>query len=204
MLEQSRTKSNQYLLKVLETNFIRDKIQNDFLTLKNRYKFHLFHMTVTWIKTPIPGDISSLNNDFLRFYTRNLVPDLLQERRINSKNRIFQPIAISFIEDGDAKNKNLMHPGNCQSLHHHCLLAARGKSAARLLALSGVNTLKPYFLKKQKNPCNAYQFICTSDLKEISNPDVQLRYASKSLWQFREETMLRFNYPIDYEKLNTH
>lgn len=201
MLEQSRIKSNQYLLNVLETNFIRDKIQNDFLTLKNRYKFQLFHMTVTWIKTPIPGDVSSLNNDFLRFYTRNLLPDLIHERRINSKNRIFQPIAISFIKDGDPQNKNLMHPGNCQSLHHHCVIAARGKFAARLLSLSGINTMKPYFLKKQKNSCNAYQFICTTDLKENSNPDVQLRYASKGLWQFREETMLRFNYPINYEKL---
>lgn len=203
-LERSRTKTNTYILKELETNFIRDKVQNDFLTLKNQYQFYLFHLSITWIKTHIADNPDSVNQEFRRFYLGNLVPEMINERRLGSGNRPKQPIAVCFIEEGDPRNKNLNHSGNCLLLHHHCLIAARHESASRLYSLSGVNTLKPYFEIKNKHTCIAYKFICTSDLKEIKNPDIQLRYASKNLWKFREESMLRFNYPIDWEKLESH
>jgi hypothetical protein len=203
-LERSRTKTNTYVLKELETNFLRDKVQNDFLTLMNQYKFHLFHLSVTWIKTYLADDPKSVNQEFSRFYRGNLVPELIQERRLGSGNRPKQPIAVCFIEEGDTRNKNLNHSGNCLLLHHHCLIAARHETASRLHSLSGVNTLKSHFTNKKKNDCIAYLFICTSDLKEITNPDIQLRYASKNLWKFREESMLRFNYPINWERLKSH
>lgn len=203
-LERSRTKSNAYLLKELETTFIRNKVQDDFLTLKNQYQFHLFHLSVTWIKTYLADDPESVNKEFLLFYTRNLVPDLIQERRINSRNRHIQPIAVCFVEEGDPENKNLNHPGNCLLLHHHCLIASRDETALRLHSLCGLNTLKPHFQSRSKNDCSAFHFICTSDLKEITNSDVQLRYASKNLWKFREESMLRFNYPIDWKVFRSH
>jgi hypothetical protein len=203
-MKEFQIKSNTYILKELETNFLRSKVQNDFLTLKNQYHFKLFHLSVTWIKTLIADEPESVNKDFFHFYTRNLVPELIQQRRLESSNRHLQPIAVCFVESGDSKNKNLNHSGNCLLHHHHCLIAARGESASRLLSFCGLNTLRPYFENRKKNASCSYQFICTSDLKEIANPDIQLRYASKNLWKFREESMLRFNYPIDYEKLSSH
>lgn len=203
-LERSGTKSNAYLLKVLETTFIRDKVQDDLSTLKNQYQFQLFHLSVTWIKTDYPQTIRSVNKKFIYFYARNLVPDLIQERRMISRNRHIQPISVCFVEEGDPSNKNLNHPGNCLLLHHHCLIAARDETASRLNSLCGLNTLKSHFRSRLKNYSNAFQSICTSDLKEITNPDIQLDYASKNLWKFREESILRFNYPINFESLKKH
>jgi len=139
--------------------------------------------------------IKALNKMFLKFYQINLVPHLIQSKSICSKNRHLQPIAVSFVESGDSENKESVARGGCHLIHHHVLIAAKSDTAIRLDDLCGKNTLKGHFkyLGIRKN--RKFESICTSDLKEITEPGIQLAYPSKSLWAYDEQYMQRFNYP---------
>ncbi len=185
-----------YDLQVLETNFLRSKVEDDFKSLKEKYEFQLFHLTITWLRTQHDLNTKKMNKQFEQFYTRNLIPYAISKRRVSSSNRRLQPIAVCFIEDGKDENKNIRHKGNCALLHHHCIIAAKGIAASNLTALCGTNTIKPKLMILDRSNCDNFEYICTSDLKEITNPSVQLYYPSKNLWKFKEESMLRFNYPF--------
>lgn len=216
--EQSGNQSRNYNLKKLETEFIRTSVYDEFMDLKNQYQFQLFHLTVTWqaiynlkphewgLKNHISTKEGILNDQFQRFYIRNLVPYLIDKRRLGTNNRPIQPIAVCFIEDPKKKNyqknqKSIRHFGNREDLHHHCLIAAKGMATERLLLLCGTDTLEPHFQEHDRSNSDEYKCIYSSDLKEIVNTKIQVPYPNKKLWKFREETMLKFNYPINYDRL---
>lgn len=207
--------SNKYNLRKIETNHIRNQIYDEFMNLKNCHQFKLYHLTVTWQQTyklnpyefGLTNHLASkevvLNDQFTRFYIRNLVPYLIDRRRVGTSNRHLQPIAVCFLEDSDCeRKKSVKHFGNRESLHHHCLIAAKDGSELRLKHLSGVDTFKNHFRFFDRSNSDEYKCIYSSDLKEITNTEVQVDYPSKKLWKFREKTMLKFNYPIDYDRLN--
>ncbi len=201
--ENFRQPLNPFDLQVLETNFLRSKVANDFKSLKNKYKFQLFHLTVTWLSTQHDLNTNKMNKQFENFYLRNLIPYAISKRRVNSSNRRLQPIAVCFIEEGNDENKNLRNKGNCALLHHHCIIAAKGTAASNLNALCGTNTIKSKLMILDRSNCDNFKYICTSSLKEIVNPTVQLHYPSKNLWKFKEESMLRFNYPVSDEIIDS-
>ena len=196
--------SNTYTLKVLETNWFRSKVFSDLMTLQDQYQHHLFHLTITWISNLGTECPDYLNQTLTRFYLQELCPYLLQVHRVSKFNRQLQPTAIAFIESGTVENKNQHHPGNCALLHHHILLAATGQVSQRLLSICGQNTLKKALLPRTKTQQKKFRYvdlICTSDLKQITNPVVQIPYASKDLWASRLDSTLRFNYPVPWEDL---
>jgi hypothetical protein len=198
-------------LKKLENIHIQDKVSNDFMELKSKYNYKIFHLTITWNKTHLQENPSHLNDDFINLYFKYIIKFATNVKRISKNNRHLQPILVSFIDEGKDQNKSLT--ANCKKLHHHCLIAATDKTAERLESLCGLNTVKPMcerldVLYPEKNEVLAREFkifnaVCSSDLKLITNDEIQTRYPSKTLFRYDEQYMLRFNYPIDYDTLSS-
>jgi hypothetical protein len=214
-------------LKRLEIDFIRQKVSSDYLRLKDEHNFKLFHLTITWNNWKTSryksleevlsdeslerNQLNQLNRDLNALYRHHLVKYACDVNRISKNNRHIQPIFVSFIDEGSESNK--LSSSNCNKLHHHCLVAARDETAQRLLSLCGENTLKPMcaqqdiqFRKSSSRSTTdfrVYDAICTTDLKEITNDEVQTRYPSKMLDKFDEQYMLKFNYPIDFDSFCT-
>ena len=200
LFRSKQTQSNNYALKILETTFIRSKVHADLLTLQDHYQHQLFHLTITWINALGSDDPAYVNQTFTPFYIQELCPYLLQVHRANRFNRYLQPVTAAFIETGDPSNKN--RQGNCALLHHHVLIAAKGSVAQRLHSICGLNTLKKALVPSGKNRRRQHLYadqVCTSDLKQITNHDVQIPYASKHLWHSGLDATLTFNYPVPWE-----
>lgn len=199
------TKPNltQYDLKVLENIHIRDQVSNDFKTLKHNHGYTLFHLTVTWIKSRAEENPWSLNRDLNTLYRHHFVKYATGVKRISRNNRHIQPIFVSFLEEGTDANKS--NHGNCKKLHHHCLIAAKHETAQRLFEMCGTNRVQEMCrrhdeLQKSSNSFGfkIYKAICSTDLKEITNDEIQTKYPSKSLYKFDEAYILKFNYPFDF------
>jgi len=198
-------------LKKIENIHIQNKVSSDFIELKLTHNYKLFHLTITWNKTHLNENPKYLNNDLNTLYRLFLVKYASNVNRISKNNRHIQPIFVSFIDEGNEENKS--STSNCQKLHHHCLIAAIDKTAERLESICGENTIKPMCqrldeLYPRKNLTNAkpfqvYDAICTTDMKLITNDEIQTRYASKTLYKFDEESMMMFNYPIDYKTISS-
>ena len=193
-------------LKKIENNYIRNKVSNDFMELKNSYGFKLFHLTITWNQTHQEENPRLLNKDLNSLYRLYLVKYATNLNRMSKNNRHIQPIFVSIIDEGQDKNKSII--GNCKKLHHHCLIAAKNKVAMRLISLCGTNTIKgmchdldSLYSKNKSNNFKIYNAICSTDLKEITNDEVQTRYPTKTLYKFDQEFMIKFNYPIDFDNI---
>ena len=210
-MNKANISNKNYQLKIKENNFIRDKVSSDLMTLKNIHKFKLFHLTLTWNKTSIAENPKHLNADLNTLYRLYLVKFAANVNRISKNNRHIQPIFISFLDEGDEMNKSLI--GNCKKLHHHCLIAARDKTAQRIQSICGVNTIKPkckmldsLYGRGESSEFNRYKIynaLCSTDLKEISNEGVQTRYPMKTLYKYDEHYMMTFNYPIDFDSIRS-
>jgi hypothetical protein len=198
-------------LKKIENIHIQNKVSSDFIELKSAHNYKLFHLTITWNKTHLDENPRYLNNDLNTLYRHYLVKFAANVNRISKNNRHIQPILVSFIDEGNDENKSLT--SNCQKLHHHCLIAAIDKTAERLETICGENTIKPMcnrlevlYPRKNVNKINSfkvYDAICTTNMKSIKNDEIQTRYASKTLYKFDEESMMMFNYPIDYKSISS-
>lgn len=192
-------------IKKIENIHIQDKVSGDFIELKSKYKFKIFHLTIDWIKTNLQENSKHLNNDLNKLYKLYLVKYACNVNRISKNNRHIQPILVSFIDKG--KDQNKTKTSNCKKLHHHCLIAARDDTAERLEHLCGLNTIKtmcqaldalyPHNNLKDAYKFKIYNMIASSDMKLITNDEVQTRYPSKSLYKYDEENMLMFNYPVN-------
>jgi hypothetical protein len=198
-------------LKKIENIHIQNKVSSDFIELKSLHDYKLFHITITWNKTHLDENPRYLNNDLNNLYRHYLVKYASNVNRISKNNRHIQPIFVSFIDEGNDKNKS--STSNCQKLHNHCLIAAIDKTAERLESICGENTIKPMcqkldvmYPRKNTNKTQSFQVydaICTTDMKLITNDEIQTRYASKTLYKFDEESMMMFNYPIDYKTISS-
>jgi hypothetical protein len=192
-------------LKKIENIHIRDKVSKDFMELKSLHDYKLFHLTITWNKTHLDENPRHLNNDLNTLYRYYLVKYATNVNRISKNNRHIQPIFVSFIDEGVDQNKSSF--GNCKKLHHHCLIAANNETVTRLMSICGKDTIKDmcqdldFLYSRNKdgksNNFKIYEAICSTDLKEITNDEIQTRYPSKTLYKFDEEFMMRFNYPIE-------
>lgn len=196
-------------LKKIENFHIQNKVSSDLVELKLVHDYKLFHLTLTWNKTYLEENPKYLNDDLRRLYMLYLVKFATNVNRISKNNRHIQPILVSFIDEGKYENKSLT--SNCQRLHHHCLIAAKEKTAERIESICGENNIKPMcqrldMLYPRKNVKSALEFqvhdaICSSDLKVITNNEIQTRYASKTLYKYDEKYMMMFNYPIDFNTI---
>lgn len=196
-------------LKKMENIHIQNKVSSDFIELKSVHHYKLFHLTLTWNNTHLEENPKYINDDLKKFYMLYLVKFATNVNRISKNNRHIQPILVSFVDEGKSENKSLK--SNCQKLHHHCLIAATDNTASRLESICGKNTVKSmcqrldmlYPRKNVKSPLEfqVHDAICSSDLKEITNDEIQTKYASKTLYKYDEKHMLMFNYPIDFETL---
>ena len=133
-----KTRSNQ-LLNNPENNKSKSKFQitqdllRDFLLSLDPEEFTLFHLTTTYLPFQnITYSPKIINQFFINFYLKNLLPDLFRTRTWTKKIKMLQPIALTFLDEHqidpipvsiDASGKPVY--ASPVRLHHHSIVASR-------------------------------------------------------------------------------
>jgi len=182
------TCANQHTLTPYRLNSksitIRDSY-HDYLQALDPDEFTLFHLTTTYL--PYKNIIYSpkvVNQFFINFYLKTLLPDLFRTRTWTKKIKSLQPIVLTFLDEHqidstpvsvDASGKPIL--ASSVRLHHHSIVASRTVTKDNFLSLTGDNTMLRYSGK-----------MMTSNLK-LCEAD-RIYYASKMLWKYPDEYLV--------------
>lgn len=181
------TRSNQ-LLNNPENNKSKSKFQitqdllQDFLLSLDPEEFTLFHLTTTYLPFQnITYSPKIINQFFINFYLKKLLPDLFRTRTWTKKIKMLQPIALTFLDEHqiDPIPVSIDASGipvyaSPVRLHHHSIVASRTTTKDKFLSLVGDNTLLRYSGK-----------MMTSNLKQCDAD--RIYYASKMLWKYPDD-----------------
>ena len=172
----------------LKSSLVREQLHKMLCDLPED-EFTFFHLSTTYHphqdRTYTSKD---LNNFFINFYLKSLLPELLHTRKWTKKNKSDQPIVLTFLDDHKidpiiAKSDLTNQPvyANPIRLHHHSIIASRSCTKAKFIDLLGDNTVLRYSGKMMTS--NLVQ--CDAD---------RMFYASKMLWKYpRDYLMFGFN-----------
>jgi|CryBogDrversion2_7_1035282.scaffolds.fasta_scaffold03736_4 hypothetical protein len=173
--------------------------------------YEIWHLTLTW-KNPSRGQVSPkiLKDRFHHWWLKNLIPHIYQARKFTTKTRLEQPYCVAFVECGKETSiedvKSLYNPITDEfkpsklykNLHHHVLIATKGRATQRLMELTGKNTLEEPLLndKKYSNRHNRPQDNMTQLIKESCLVRVesinQIKYPHKQLWLWNINSVYEF------------
>jgi hypothetical protein len=161
---------------------ITQDLLRDFLLSLDPEEFTLFHLTTTYLPFQnITYSPKVINQFFINFYLKNLLPDLFRTRTWTKKIKMLQPIALTFLDEHqidpipvsiDASGKPVY--ASPVRLHHHSIVASRTATKDHFLAMVGDNTMLRYSGK-----------LMTSNLKQCDAD--RIYYASKMLWKYPDE-----------------
>jgi len=171
----------EYHYKNLDSKTIRHQFQNYLLEL-DPDEFTFFHLTTTYrpyqsrIYTP-----KDVNQFFINFYLKTLLPDLFRTRTWTRTKKLDQPIVLTFLDEhqpqlvpiGTHANGSPIFTPTAR-LHHHSIVASRKVTSTKFHAMCGTNTMLRYSPK-----------MMTSDLKQCDA--YRMDYASKMLWKYPED-----------------
>ena len=175
--------SNQHT-KHLKSSLVREQLHKMLCDLPVA-EFTFFHLSTTYHpyqdRTYTSKD---LNNFFINFYLKSLLPELLHTRKWTKKNKSDQPIVLTFLDDhkidpiivkSDLTNQPVY--ANPIRLHHHSIIASRHATTEQFQNLLGDNTMLRYSGKMMTS--NLVQ--CDAD---------RMFYASKMLWKYPNEYLM--------------
>ena len=172
----------------LKSSLVREQLHKMLCELPED-EFTFFHLSTTY--HPHQDRIytsKDLNNFFINFYLKSLLPELLHTRKWSKKNKSNQPIVLTFLDDHKidpiiAKSDLTNQPvyANPIRLHHHSIIASRPSTTDQFQNLLGDNTVLRYSGK-----------MMTSNLVQCDTD--RMFYASKMLWKYpRDYLMFGFN-----------
>lgn len=176
------TNTNQYTNQ-LKSSLVREQLHKMLCDLPPD-EFTFFHLTTTYLpyqdRTYTSKD---LNNFFINFYLKTLLPELFHTR-CSKKTKSIQPIVLTFLDDHkidpvvvrtDLSNRPIY--ANPIRLHHHSIIASRPATTEQFQSLLGDNTMLRYSGKMMTS--NLVQ--CDAD---------RMFYASKMLWKYPNEYLM--------------
>ena len=191
--ESLKTNNIQYVTKQFENIRIVQDFVNNLLRLKYQYHYDLFHVTVTWKKTPFCYLPACVQKDFNRFYLRVFLPYLMNQHRLDKSSYNKQPICLAAVESG-SKNNN--ETSNQADLHNHCIIACRGIVSARLIRFHSnspalFNALKESIrsersAKKRQVANDLLSYIVAIVVVPVRNDEIQTSYPFKKFGLFSE------------------
>ncbi len=185
------TSRNTYLLSPdkskSKTRIIQDAY-HDYLMNLDPNEFTLFHLTTTYLPYQnITYSPKIINQFFINFYLKSLLPDLFQTRNWTKSKKLLQPIVLTFLDDhkidpipvSDSFAGQPVYASPVR-LHHHSIVASRNGTKERFLSMVGDNSMLNYSRK-----------MMTSNLKQCDAD--RIYYASKLLWKYPDD-YLRFGF----------
>lgn len=143
--------------------------------------YAIFHMTTTYIVPDINQKYA--NRIYTDFYLKNLVPYLMNSRRITTRYKLEQPICYSFIDEPDRQSTGL---------HHHSIIASSDRTYQGILSLCGNGTLSQF-----------HRQIKTSDLKRCDYKRIIYAAKDSMLRKYPDYLAFGFNNPRITSPINT-
>lgn len=170
-----------------KSRIIQDQY-HDYLLSLDPDEFTLFHLTTTYLPYQnITYSPKVINQFFINFYLKNILPDMFQTRCWTTTTKLLQPIVLTFLDEHHIDPIPVSEQSNGQPvyvapvrLHHHSIVASRPATTNQFLNLLGDNTCLRYSGK-----------MMTSNLKRCDAGVVY--YASKMLWKYHDQ-MLQFGF----------
>jgi hypothetical protein len=200
-----QTKSLSYATKAFEVIRTIQNYSNNLLHLHNYFRYDLYHLTITWVRTPLCDVPECVQKDFNRLYLRVLLPYMTNKVKFSKKSYATQPICIASVERGGIQESTV---GNQASLHNHGIIAARGLVSERLKSLSESNLRQELIrfcrltLKKRRleEALTLLDFVSSIQVKKVTNIKSQVTYPFKQLGQFSEYVSM-FPESIDWSDI---
>jgi hypothetical protein len=182
-----KTNPNQSLMVPVQSKSKSRIIQDayhEYLMDLDTDEFTLFHLTTTYLPYQnITYSPKVINQFFINFYLKNLLPDLLHTRTWSRSKKILQPIVLTFLDDHNIDPLPVSNKSNEQPiyaspvrLHHHSIVASRLATTDQFMSMLGDNTFVRYSGK-----------MMTSNLNRCDAGVVY--YVSKMLWKYPEEVL---------------
>jgi len=178
-----KTNTNQNT-KQLKSSLVREQLHKMLCDLPED-EFTFFHLSTTYHPYQDRNYTSKdLNNFFINFYLKQLLPELFHTRKWSKTKKINQPIVLCFLDDHKIdpvviKNDLANEPvyANSIRLHHHAIIASRPSTTEQFQSLIGDNTMLRYSGKMMTS--NLVQ--CDAD---------RIFYASKMLWKYPNDYLM--------------
>ena len=182
-----KTNPNQSLIVTVQSKSKSRIVQDachEYLMNLDPDEFTLFHLTTTYLPYQnITYSPKVINQFFINFYLKNLLPDLLHTRTWSKSKKMLQPIVLTFLDDHKIDQLQDSNQSDRQPiyaspvrLHHHSIVASRPATTNQFLSMLGDNTFLRYSGKVMTSNLN----LCDAGV---------LYYASKMLWKYPEEVL---------------
>ena len=158
----------------VRTKIIQEQLHQMLIHLEQQ-ECVLFHLTTTY--KPYSDRIykeSDLNQFYINFYLKTLLPDLFQTRTWTNIKRQNQPVVLAFLDEHEVKavpsgmdrNHNIVYSYPLK-LHHHTIIASRPYTTPYFHGMVGKNTFLNYsakFMTTDLKPCDADRVFYASKL----------------------------------------